>query len=77
MLNLFKSKSLGLMLLFLVLPVFIFASGGSSTGISIGNIRLEFILFGLVLLGVALFHHKTFYVALTGFIVILIYKLVF
>nr|MBP7496133.1 hypothetical protein [Bacteroidales bacterium] len=42
-----------------------------------GNIRLEFILFGLVLLGVALFHHKTFYVALTGFIVILIYKLVF
>ncbi|OFX47176.1 MAG: citrate transporter [Bacteroidetes bacterium GWA2_30_7] len=41
------------------------------------GIRIEFILFALVLLGVALFHHKTFYVAVTGLVVILSYKFIF
>ncbi len=41
------------------------------------GIRIEFILFGLTLLGVALFHHKTFEVAVTGLIALLAFKLIF
>jgi Na+/H+ antiporter NhaD/arsenite permease-like protein len=48
-----------------------------SDGPSIGNIRIEFILFGLTLAGVALFHKQTFYVALTGLSVIVLYKIIF
>ena len=38
------------------------------------GVPLEFILFGATLLGVALFHHRTLTVALTGLAVILAYK---
>jgi Na+/H+ antiporter NhaD/arsenite permease-like protein len=41
------------------------------------GIPVDFILFALTLLGVALFHHKTLQVALSGLAVIIIYKLVF
>ena len=41
------------------------------------GIPVDFILFALTLLGVALFHHKTLQVALTGLAVIVLYKLVF
>lgn len=41
------------------------------------GIRIEFILFGLTLIGVAIFHHKTMYVALTGLVVILTVKYIF
>ena len=41
------------------------------------EIPIEFILFALTLIGVALFHHKTFEVAVTGVIAITIYKLLF
>jgi Na+/H+ antiporter NhaD/arsenite permease-like protein len=41
------------------------------------GIPVDFILFALTLLGVALFHHKTLQVALTGLAAIVIYKLVF
>jgi Na+/H+ antiporter NhaD/arsenite permease-like protein len=46
-------------------------------GVAIGGIKLEFILFGLTLVGVAIFHHKVMYVALTGLTAILIYKYLF
>jgi len=59
-----------------LIPYFAFAEGVFS-GPSIGGIRIEFYLFGLTLIGVALFHHKTFYVALTGLTVIVLYKLFF
>ena len=52
-----------------------FASAGSIP--SIGPIRVEFIIFGLILVGVALFHHQTFRVALIGLTVLLIFKLIF
>ena len=64
-------------LMFTLLPVLSFASGSVGTGPSIGNIRIEFILFALVLIGVAIFHDKTFWVALIGLIVILLYKFIF
>ncbi|MFL6819230.1 MAG: hypothetical protein ACJ8EF_14930, partial [Bradyrhizobium sp.] len=46
-------------------PVFVF------------GIPVDFILFGLTLLGVAIFHHKTLQVALTGLAVVTVYKLFF
>ncbi len=53
-----------------------FAADGT-TGPSVFGIPLEFILFALTLLGVALFHNHTLRVALTGFAVITAYKLLF
>ena len=47
------------------------------TPIYVFGIPVDFILFGLTLLGVALFHHHTLYVALTGLAVITLYKLIF
>jgi Na+/H+ antiporter NhaD/arsenite permease-like protein len=41
------------------------------------GIPVDFILFALTLIGVAVFHHKTLQVALTGLGVIVIYKLIF
>ena len=41
------------------------------------GIPVDFILFALTLLGVALFHHHTLQVALTGLAVITLYKLAF
>ncbi len=59
----------------LSVPTFIFAAGGQAP--SIGPVRLEFIIFGLILLGVALFHKQTFRVAVIGVTVLLTYKLIF
>ena len=41
------------------------------------GIPVDFILFGLTLLGVAVFHHKTLEVALTGLTAVTVYKLLF
>ena len=50
------------------------AAGG---GLVIHGIPFEFFLFALTLLGVAVFHHHTFNVALTGLMAIVLYKLAF
>jgi Na+/H+ antiporter NhaD/arsenite permease-like protein len=44
---------------------------------AIGSIPIDFILFALTLIGVALFHHHTMKVALTGLVVITIFKVLF
>ncbi len=49
----------------------------TSTGPTLGGIPISFFLFALTLLGVAVFHHHTLRVALTGLLVITVYKLVF
>src|ERR1041384_6298626 len=41
------------------------------------GVPVDFILFGLTLLGVALFHHHTLRVALTGLLTIAAYKTLF
>ncbi len=46
-------------------------------GPTVFGVPLDFILFGLTLLGVALFHHHTLRVALTGLATIALYKIVF
>jgi Na+/H+ antiporter NhaD/arsenite permease-like protein len=62
-------------LFMLVLPLSLMAADGSVP--KVGPIRLEFIIFGLILLGVALFHKHTFWVAVTGLSVLFVFKLVF
>ena len=54
-----------------------FTSAAAPQPIEVAGIPLEFILFALTLLGVALFHHKTLEVAVTGLSVITLYKIVF
>lgn len=68
------NKFLLLLVVFLVTPLFSFASNNHMP--TIGSIRLEFILFALTLVGVAMFHKQTFWVAVTGLTVILLYKLI-
>jgi len=76
-LNFLRGNSRKLILFFLIwlFPATIFASDGSVP--MIGPIRVEFIIFGFILLGVALFHKQTFWVAVTGLMVLLIFKFIF
>jgi len=78
MLKISPSKIFRRILLFaavLFSPVALFASGDSVP--SVGPVRVEFLIFGLILLGVALFHRHTFLVAVIGLSVLLTFKLVF
>jgi len=63
------------MFLTLLLPSAAFAAEGHVMGLSFLGIRVEFVLFGLVLLGIALFHHRTFSIAVAGLIAIGVFKL--
>jgi Na+/H+ antiporter NhaD/arsenite permease-like protein len=74
----FKQGALRKAFLFMILTLLpVMASAATGEVPSLGPLRIEFILFGLVLLGVALFHKHTFVVALTGLAVILTFKLIF
>lgn len=57
-----------------LLPLTAFADSGSP---ALAEIPIDFILFALTLLGVALFHNATLYVALTGLVTISLYKILF
>ena len=70
-----KSRFFLLAFLFLLISPVIFAAGGNMP--EIVGIRIEFVLFALTLIGVAVFHHKTMYVALIGLTAILIAKYAF
>ncbi len=59
------------------LPAFAAAATASPEPLYLFGIPVDFILFALTLLGVALFHHHTLQVALGGLAAILIYKLGF
>src|SRR5450759_2090084 len=74
-LSLGNSKKLFMLRLLLFSPLCLFAAGGPVP--SLGLVRLEFIIFGVILLGVALFHKQTFWVAVIGLTVLLTFKLVF
>src|SRR5688572_5443919 len=60
-------------ILLAVCPGYAFAAEGPA----LFGIPVDFILFALILLGVAVFHHHTLQVALTGLAVIIVYKLGF
>jgi len=70
-----SSRKMFLMILVLLSPVTLFAAGGQVP--SLGPVRIEFIIFGLILLGVALFHNQTFWVAVIGLSVLITFKLLF
>jgi Na+/H+ antiporter NhaD/arsenite permease-like protein len=53
------------------------AATGTASSIDLWGIPVDFILFALVLLGVAVLHHYTLQVALTGLVTITLYKLIF
>jgi Na+/H+ antiporter NhaD/arsenite permease-like protein len=59
----------------IMLPLVVSASPGKVP--SVGPVRVEFIIFGLILVGVALLHKQTFWVAVTGLTVLMIFKFVF
>ncbi len=69
-------KNILFFLFALVFPIMAYAEGGAA-GPAIAGIRIEFILFALTLLGVALFHDQTFWVAIIGLCAIIVYKLLF
>src|ERR1700752_2932403 len=53
------------------------AGGATVTPVYVFGIPVDFILFALTLIGVAVFHHKTLEVALGGLAAIIVYKLAF
>ena len=57
----------------LLLPL----TASAADGPAVAGIPIEFILFGCTLLGVALFHHHTLAVGLTGLVAVSTYKLIF
>jgi hypothetical protein len=63
--------------LVLALPVEAASAASAAEPIHLLGIPVDFILFGATLLGVAVFHHQTLLVALTGLGAIVIYKLAF
>jgi Na+/H+ antiporter NhaD/arsenite permease-like protein len=60
----------------LAFPALAATEGTPFSGPAIGAVPVEFVLFAAVLLGVALFHHYTLQIALTGAAVIAAYKIV-
>jgi Na+/H+ antiporter NhaD/arsenite permease-like protein len=70
-----NSKKLFISLLILLFPLTL--SAASSAVPSLGPVRFEFLIFGLILLGVALFHKQTFRVAVIGLTVLLAFKFIF
>ncbi len=62
--------------IFILLPAFTFAAVPGVIPLIFG-IRLEFVIFALTLVGVAVFHHKTMFVALGGLVAILLLKYIF
>lgn len=69
----FSLRQLSSILVFALVPGFALADDSYA----IAGISIEFILFALTLLGVALFHNQTFYVALAGLISMAFYKMIF
>ena len=67
-------------LVFILIMLFLFpvlSFAGNAIPPSIGNIRIEFIAFALILVGVAVFHNKTFQVVIIGLAAILLIKFIF
>ena len=70
-----NKKRLLLFLTILLSPFLLTASDGTIP--SVGPIRVEFIIFALILIGVALFHKQTFKVAIIGVSVLILFKFIF
>ncbi|MGB8492237.1 MAG: SLC13 family permease [Bacteroidales bacterium] len=71
-----NSKKLFISTMIMLSPAFLFASDRQALPM-IGPVRVEFVIFGLILLCVALFHKQTFWVAVIGLTVLLTFKIIF
>jgi Na+/H+ antiporter NhaD/arsenite permease-like protein len=76
-LSFFKSnfKKILVFIFILFSPVSLMAAGSQVP--SIGPVRIEFIIFALILAGVAVFNKQTFWVAVIGLAVLLVFKFAF
>jgi Na+/H+ antiporter NhaD/arsenite permease-like protein len=63
--------------LLVIISPLAFAASGTFAGPTVAGIPVEFVFFAATLLGVALFHHHTMPIAVTGAAVIALYKIVF
>jgi Na+/H+ antiporter NhaD/arsenite permease-like protein len=72
-----RALSMGALAAVLLLAAFPAAAAAGGEAPALFGIPVEFILFALTLIGVAVFHHYTLQVALTGLATIALYKLVF
>jgi len=70
-------KKILLSFISLFIPFALFATNGENNSINFAGVPLEFILFGLTLLGIALMHKHVLLVAITGLASVLILKLGF
>ena len=70
-----NAKRLLMVVILVLIPLMVSASDGKIP--SLGPVRVEFIIFGLILAGVAVFHKQTFRVAVAGLAVLLAFKLIF
>jgi Na+/H+ antiporter NhaD/arsenite permease-like protein len=70
-----NSRKFFLLTVLFMIPALLSAATGTVP--SIGPIRVEFIIFGLILAGVAIFHDQTFWVAVIGLTVLLLFKFIF
>jgi Na+/H+ antiporter NhaD/arsenite permease-like protein len=75
--KLFEKTGRKYLLLLTALLIPAVASAAQASPPSVGPIRVEFLIFALILAGVALFHRQTFRVALAGLAVLLLFKLLF
>ncbi len=76
----FKLSKTGIIYLVAIVAAIVLAVTGTRTddGLRVmGNIPFAFVLFVLILMGVAFFHHYTLYVALAGVVVVTLYTAVF
>lgn len=67
-------QSIKYIILFTILLIPFLLFGQAHESLNLAGIPVEFIIFGLILLGIALFHRYTLQVALGGLAVLLIYK---
>lgn len=70
-----NSKRVLLFIVIFLMPILLSASTGKVP--SIGPVRVEFVIFGLILAGVAIFHKQTFKVAVIGVTVLIFFKFIF
>jgi Na+/H+ antiporter NhaD/arsenite permease-like protein len=73
----FLRDSRKFLLLFLLLLIPVAAGAADGKVPSLGPVRVEFIIFGLILVGVALLHKETFKVAVIGLTVLILFKMIF
>ena len=64
------------MALLVAAPAALAAGEGSFAGPRVGPVPVEFLMFGAVLLGVAMFHHFTLRIAVGGAVLISLYKII-